>query len=166
MSRAAAVLALVAVLVVLYALMWRGWRRRGRKHDLPPLPPVPLVRHPALAADARCYGTTVAGDWLDRVVARGLGARQAARLELSEAGVDVLGHAVSFRIPAVALRDARLHPGHAGKVVPPHGLMVLTWAHGDLLLDTGFRLVDGGAAAQERWVAAVAALVPAPKEIP
>jgi hypothetical protein len=26
-------------------------------------------------------------------------------------------------------------------VAPPHGVLVVTWQHGDLLLDTGFRLV-------------------------
>ena len=46
----------------------------------------------------------------------------------------------SFRIPAAALRGARHDQGIAGKVVPPHGVLVVTWQHGDLLLDTGFRL--------------------------
>ena len=40
-------------------------------------------------------------------------------------------------------------PGHdqgiAGKVVPPHGVLVVTWQHGEYLLDTGFRLeLSGG----------------------
>jgi hypothetical protein len=164
MSRTAAVLVLVAVLVGLYALMWAGWRRRGRKHDVPPLPPSePGTRTVRLAADARYHGSTVAGDWLDRVVARGLGTRSAARLELSDAGLDVLRADEPFRIPAAALRGARHDQGIAGKVVPPHGLMVVTWRHGDLLLDSGFRLVDGGAAAHEEWVAALSGLA-APQE--
>jgi hypothetical protein len=158
MNRTAAVLVLLAVLLLLYALMWRGWRRRGRKHDLPALQPVPERRQPRLAADARYYGSTVAGDWLDRVVARGLGTRSTARLELSAAGLDVVRDAGAFRIPAAALRGARHDQGIAGKVVPPHGLMVVTWAHGGLLLDSGFRLVDGGTTAHEEWVAAVSGL--------
>ena len=46
----------------------------------------------------------------------------------------------SFRIPAGALRGARHDQGIAGKVVPPHGILVVTWQHGEYELDTGFRL--------------------------
>jgi hypothetical protein len=134
--------------------MWRGWRRRGRKHDLPPLVESPSVNDlpPAkLQAGARYFGTTVSGEWLDRVVARGLGARSSCRLSLSAEGLDVVRLAGSFRIPAAALRGARHDQGIAGKVVPPHGLLVVTWQHGDYLLDTGFRLttaeLSGGGAA-------------------
>ncbi len=158
MSRPAAVLVLFAVLLLLYALMWRGWRRRVRKHDLPPLPQCTPGEPATLSAGARYFGSTVAGDWLDRVVARGLGTRSAARLELSGAGLDVVRDPGAFRIPAGAVRGARHDQGIAGKVVPPHGLMVVTWAYGGLLLDSGFRLVDGGTAAHETWVAAVSAL--------
>jgi hypothetical protein len=139
------VLVLFALLLLAYVGMWRGWRRRGRKHDLPPLVPAPNVAElPAasLQAGARYFGTTVSGDWLDRVVARGLGARSSCRLSLSGEGLDVVRLAGSFRIPASALRGARHDQGIAGKVVPPHGLLVVTWQHGDHLLDTGFRLTE------------------------
>ena len=139
------VLVLVAMLMLAYVGMWRGWRRRGRKHDLPPLVPVPNVAElPAatLQAGARYFGTTVSGEWLDRVVARGLGARSTCRLSLSGEGLDVVRLAGSFRIPADALRGARQDQGIAGKVVPPHGLLVVTWQHGEHLLDTGFRLTE------------------------
>lgn len=139
------VLILFAVLLLAYAGMWRGWRHRARKHDLPELVPTPPVAElPAskLQAGARYFGTTVSGDWLDRVVARGLGARSSARLSLSDEGLDVIRLAGSFRIAATALRGARHDQGIAGKVVPPHGVLVVTWQHGDLLLDTGFRLTD------------------------
>jgi hypothetical protein len=139
------VLVLFALLLLAYAGMWRGWRRRGRKHDLPPLVPVPDAADlpPAdLQAGARYFGTTVSGDWLDRVVARGLGPRSTCRLSLSEQGIDVVRLAGPFRIPATALRGARHDQGIAGKVVPPHGVLVVTWQHGDLLLDTGFRLTE------------------------
>jgi hypothetical protein len=101
-----------------------------------------------LQSGARYLGTTTSGDWLDRVVARGLGARSSCRLSLSGEGLDVVRLAGSFRITAEALRGARHDRGIAGKVVPPHGVLVVTWQHGDLLLDTGFRLElsDPGAA--------------------
>ncbi len=137
------VLILFGLLGLAYVGMWRGWRRRGRKHDLPPLVEAPAVADLPKAtrqAAGRYFGTTVAGDWLDRVVARGLGARSSCRLSLSDEGLDVIRLAGSFRIPAAALRGARHDRGIAGKVVPPHGVLVVTWQHGDYLLDTGFRL--------------------------
>lgn len=138
------VLILFGLLVLAYLAMWRGWRRRARRHDLPPLVAVPEadLPEPMLEAAASYFGTTVAGDWLDRVVARGLGARSDCRLRLSPQGVDVLRGPASFRIPADALRGARHDQGIAGKVVPPHGVLVLTWQHGGLLLDSGFRVTD------------------------
>ena len=139
---------LFGLLLLAYLGMWRGWRRRARKHDLLPLVPAPAVADlpPAtLQSGGRYFGTTTSGDWLDRVVARGLGARSSCRLSLSAEGLDVIRLAGSFRIPARALRGARHDQGIAGKVVPPHGLLVVTWQHGDLLLDTGFRLdLSGG----------------------
>jgi hypothetical protein len=132
---------LFGLLLLAYLGMWRGWRRRGRKHHLPPLAEVPA--EPAaggLRADAVCFGTTVSGDWLDRVVARGPGARRSCRLVLSAGGLDVLRPRRPFRIPADALRGARHDQGIAGKVVPPHGVLVVSWQHGAYRLDTGFRL--------------------------
>lgn len=134
---------LFVVLGLAYLGMWLGWRRRARRHELPPLVPAPAVADlpPAkLQAGARYFGTTISGNWLERVVAHGLGARSGARISLSSEGLDVIRLAGSFRIPAAALRGARHDQGIAGKVVPPHGILVVTWQHGDLLLDTGFRL--------------------------
>jgi hypothetical protein len=146
------VLILFALLGLAYLGMWRGWRRRGARHELPPLVEVPADLPAAdLQSDARYFGSTVSGDWLDRVVARGLGTRSTCRLSLSGEALDVVRPSGAFRIPATALRAARHDQGIAGKVVPPHGLLVVTWQHGDYLLDSGFRLtaadLSGGARA-------------------
>ena len=164
---------LFVVLGLAYLGMWFGWRRRSRRHDLPPLVPAPAVADlpPAkLQGGARYFGTTVSGEWLDRVVAHGLGARSSARLNLSTEGLDVIRLAGSFRIPTSALRGARHDQGIAGKVVPPHGVLVVTWQHGDLLLDTGFRLTDeavadkGTTEAHNHWIRAISKLVRDNKE--
>lgn len=164
------VLVLFGLLGLGYAGMLRGWRRRSRRHALPPLVPVPSEdQRPTavLEAGARYFGTTVAGAWLDRVVARGLGTRSVCRLALSDEGLDVvrLGGA-PFRIPAQALRGARHERGIAGKVVPPHGLLVVTWQHGDLQLDSGVRLTEFGLSGRSRstgdeheaWITAITAM--------
>lgn len=144
MTQTQAGLLLLALVVVAWLLMWAGWRRRATRHDLPPLVPAPKVAdlpEARLEASGRYFGSTVAGDWLDRVVAQGLGTRSTARIRLSDEGVDVIRLAAeSFRIPLAALRGARHDQGIAGKVVPPHGVLVVTWQHGDLLIDSGFRL--------------------------
>jgi hypothetical protein len=174
------VVLLFGLLLVAYLAMWRGWRRRAHKHALPPLVEVTPDPAPArLAADAVYFGTTVSGDWLDRVVAQGLGARSRCRLILSAQGLDVLRPGGPFRIPAEALRGARHDRGIAGKVVPPHGVLVVMWQHGDYLLDTGFRLarpdaseaVEAGAASRsgtsvqqwhDEWVQTITSLSAAP----
>ena len=167
MERWQAVVLLLAVVALIYLAMWRGWRRRAAKHDLPPLVPVPPVDElpeARLSGDAHYFGTTVAGDWLDRVVARGLGAPSTCRLSLSAEALDMVRHAGSFRIPAAALRGARHDQGIAGKVVPPHGVLVVTWQHGDLTLDSGFRLSgegvqdNGVTEAHNAWVRAIGKL--------
>ena len=163
------VLILFALLVLAYLAMWRGWRRRGHRHDLPPLVEVPAGADrptPVLQAGARYFGTTTSGQWLDRVVTRGLGSRSTCRLSLSEDALDVDRVAGSFRIPATALRGAHHDRGIAGKVVPPHGVLVVNWQHGDLLLDTGFRLTEfdvrgrarGVGDEHEAWVQAISGM--------
>ena len=135
------VLILFGLLSLAYLGMWRGWKRRARRHELPPLTPPGETTGPArLTGRGRYFGSTVAGAWLDRVVARGLGARSACRVTLSSSGLDVLRPGADFRITRQAMRGARLESGLAGKVVPPHGILVVTWQHGDLLIDSGFRL--------------------------
>lgn len=160
-------LLLLALVVVAYLLMWWGWRRRGARHDLPPLVEAPAVADlpdARMDSGARYFGTTISGQWLERVVARGLGARSSARIRLSDEGVDVIRLAGSFRITPEALRGARHDQGIAGKVVPPHGLLVVTWQHGDLLLDSGFRLNDaateahGTTATHNEWVRRISKL--------
>lgn len=147
---------MLAVLVAIYLLMWRGWRRRAaRQADLPPLPPVPDPPPRIVEIlDGVYLGTTSAGDWLDRIVARRLGERANARLGLSAAGVVVDRDGRDpFLVPLAALCAARLDRGIANTVVGAGAVVVLTWEHGGRLLDTGLR--GPSPEANARWVAAV-----------
>ncbi|MFF3449522.1 hypothetical protein ACFYXJ_20570 [Streptomyces sp. NPDC002667] len=143
-------LALFVALV--YWLMREGWKWRGTlQGDLPELPTAPEDTGPArLNMSGRYHGSTTAGQWLDRIVAHGLGTRSRVELTLTDAGLDVVRPgADDFFIPASQLREARLDKGIAGKVLTEGGLLVVTWAHGDRLLDSGFR--SDRAAEHNEW---------------
>ncbi len=152
------VLALLVVIAFVYWLMWRAWRARAaRQDDLPELPAIPDGtgepagpsptttldgggKPPLLTMSGRYHASTTAGDWLDRIAARGLGTRSLVELTLTEQGVAVHRPAAAdFFIPVAQLRGARLDKGIAGKVVPEGGLLVITWEHGGRLIDSGFR---------------------------
>ncbi|MEG3630400.1 PH-like domain-containing protein [Streptomyces poriticola] len=127
---------------LVYWLMREGWKWRGTlQGDLPELPGAPDEPGAArLTMEGRYHGSTTAGQWLDRIVAHGLGTRSRAELTLTDAGVDVVRPgAADFFIPVAQLREVRLDKGIAGKVLTEGGLLVLTWAHGDELIDSGFR---------------------------
>ncbi|MGW9498491.1 PH-like domain-containing protein [Streptomyces prasinus] len=136
------VVGLALFVALVYWLMREGWKWRGTlQGDLPELPTAPETPGPAkLTMSGRYHGSTTAGQWLDRIVARGLGTRSRAELTLTDAGLDVVRPGASdFFVPAAALREARLDKGIAGKVLTEGGLLVVTWAHGDKLIDSGFR---------------------------
>jgi hypothetical protein len=151
-----------AVLILgLYFLMWRAWQKRARRQadlpapaEAPAEPGTPLL--PELAG--RYFGSTVAGQWLNRIVAHGLGTRSAADLTLTEKGLRVdRPAAAGFFIPAGDLVEARFEKAMAGKVLPEGGLLVVTWKLGDTQLDSGFR--SDHAAEHDAWVDAVNRLV-------
>ncbi|MFF0012456.1 hypothetical protein [Streptomyces sp. NPDC005374] len=151
-------LALFVALV--YWLMREGWKWRGTlQGDLPPLPTAPDDPGPAkLGMSGRYHGSTTAGQWLDRIVAHGLGTRSRVELTLTDAGLDVVRPgATDFFIPADALREAVLGKGIAGKVLTEGGLLLVTWAHGERLIDSGFR--SDHAAEHTEWVDAINSMI-------
>ncbi|WP_405523820.1 hypothetical protein OG426_11340 [Streptomyces canus] len=151
-------LALFVALV--YWLMREGWKWRGTlQGDLPELPTAPDDPGPArLGMSGRYHGSTTAGQWLDRIVAHGLGARSRVELTLTDAGLDVVRPgATDFFIPRAALREAVLGKGIAGKVLTEGGLLVVTWAHGERLIDSGFR--SDHAAEHTDWVDAINSMI-------
>jgi hypothetical protein len=167
------VVGLALFVALLYWLMRQGWKWRGTlQGDLPPLPTAPepaAAAGPATHADGpgglagpltatgRYHGSTIAGQWLERVVAHGLGTRSRATLTLTGQGLSVERPGdQDFFIPARRLRGASLEKGIAGKVLTEGGLLVITWEHGERLLDSGFRCDH--AAVHPEWVERVTAL--------
>ncbi|MGW7432561.1 PH-like domain-containing protein [Streptomyces sp. NPDC054861] len=143
-----------------YWLMRQGWKWRGSlQSDLPELPGMPETPGEArLSMTGRYHGSTTAGQWLDRIVAHGLGARSRVELTLTDAGLEVVRPGANdFFVPADRLREARLDKGIAGKVLAEGGLLIVTWEHGDQLLDSGFR--SDRAAEHTAWVEAVNSMI-------
>jgi hypothetical protein len=155
---------LLLFIALAYWLMRQGWKWRGsvQAAALPELPAAPdAPGEPTLTMSGRYHGSTTAGQWLERIVAHGLGTRSRAELTLTDAGLDVVRPgATDFFIPADRLRGARLDKGIAGKVLTEGGLLVVTWAHGDQLIDSGFR--SDRAAEHAAWVTALTALSTTP----
>lgn len=154
------VVGLALFVALVYWLMREGWKWRGTlQSDLPELHSAPDDPGPAtLTMSGRYHGSTTAGQWLDRIVAHGLGTRSRAELTLSDAGLDVVRPgAENFFVPADALREARLDKGIAGKVLTEGGLLVITWQHGDRLIDSGFR--SDHAAEHTEWVDALTNMI-------
>ncbi|MEU7485980.1 hypothetical protein [Streptomyces sp. NPDC042319] len=150
------VVGLLLFIALLYWLMREGWKWRGTlQGDLPELPVTPEEPgEPQLTMSGRYHGSTTAGQWLDRIVARGLGTRSRAEVTLTEQGVDVVRPgAQDFFIPAADLLGARMDKGIAGKVLPEGGLLVLTWRLGEKEIDSGFR--SDRAAEHSAWVTAL-----------
>nr|WP_203696360.1 hypothetical protein [Streptomyces rubrogriseus] len=152
-ARVGWVVGLGLFVALVYWLMREGWKWRGTlQGDLPELPAAPEEPGAAkLSMSGRYHGSTTAGQWLDRIVAHGLGTRSRVELTLTDAGLDVVRPgAADFFVPVAALREARLDKGIAGKVLTEGGLLVVTWAHGDKLIDSGFR--SDHAAEHNEWV--------------
>ncbi|WP_329226681.1 hypothetical protein OHB07_06270 [Streptomyces sp. NBC_00111] len=157
-ARVSWVLGLIVFIAFVYWLMRQGWKWRGRlQSGLPELATTPAGfadGERLLTLTGRYHASTTAGQWLDRIVAHGLGTRSRVELTLTAQGLDVVRPgAADFFVPAAALREARLDKALAGKVLPEGGLLVITWAHGDQLIDSGFR--SDHAAEHQAWVDAV-----------
>ncbi|WP_077964638.1 PH-like domain-containing protein [Streptomyces tsukubensis] len=153
------IVGLLLFITLVYWLMRQGWKWRGTlQSDLPELPRAPEAPgEPSLAMTGRYHGSTTAGQWLDRIVAGGLGTRSRVELTLTDAGIDVVRPGANdFFIPTAALREARLDKGIAGKVLTEGGLLIVTWSHGEKLIDSGFR--SDLSAQHIDWVTAVNAM--------
>ncbi|MEU6376514.1 hypothetical protein [Streptomyces sp. NPDC046909] len=151
---------LALFVALIYWLMREGWKWRGTlQGDLPELPSAPDDLGAArLTMSGRYHGSTTAGQWLDRIVAHGLGTRSLVELTLTDAGLDVVRPgATDFFIPVGALREAVLGKGIAGKVLTEGGLLIVTWEHGDRLIDSGFR--SDRAAEHNEWVDVINSMI-------
>lgn len=157
MTRAVLALACGVFFVLCVLGMRRGWVNRCRRQsDLAPLPDVPSdLGAVVLGPLSGLYvGSTSAGRWQDRVVARGLGIRADATATLAANGllIERAGCDALF-VPAGDIVKAGVGAGLAGKVLGPGGLLIVRWRLGGAELDTGFRADDKSVYAD--WVNAI-----------
>lgn len=149
-ERIALTVAVLASIVAVLALMRWGWvSRRRRQEDVAALPDVPAL--PAIAhkgpVSARFLGATRSGDWLDRVVARGLGVPSAAQVTVSLQGIWVMRTgAPNIFVAADEVAGVRHDRGIAGRVVEQDGVLIIAWRHAGQHLDLGLRVRDTDAA--------------------
>ena len=138
-------LLVLAGVPLLWGLMYLGWRRRARRHAglLAPqeAPPDGGIGKLVVPPVAGTYVSTVAaGDWLDRVVVHGLGARSGVVVQAGTAGVwFVRTGARDVFVPARDVVAVRRERGIAGKYTLEEGVVVVRWRCGEVELDTGFR---------------------------
>lgn len=166
-------LVLVLVCIVFFALcatgMWFGWRARARRQSAVladfPVPPAFALEEDAerpkdlLEPATGVYvGSTMAGDWQNRIAIGDIGFRAAATMSLSREGLLIERTGASpLWIPTASLLAARTDRALAGKVMGIEGLFVVRWQLGDQQIDSGLRGDDKNSYAA--WVDAVSALV-------
>lgn len=147
--------------------MLRGWQRRSARQDalVGALPAPPDRLGPAVIAPT-CglyIGSTMAGNWLERITAGDLGYRCKAVLTRYPEGVLLeRSGAGPIWMPTDAVTGIRTERGLAGKVLPgkgnaetPGGILVIRWRlPSGTEIDTGFRGTDRSD--YTRWIGVAA----------
>lgn len=138
----------MAVIVGIWLAMRHGWRGRLRRQAAVTTP-LPVDAGGAMSegisgpTTGTYLGTTLAGHWLERVVAHGLGTRSAAALTVTATGVRLDRVAApSFAVLASDVLDVRTDRAHAGRLSAEDAVVVLGWRLGETAVETGFRPED------------------------
>lgn len=135
-------LLLTAVFVAITALaiwgMWRSWHKRAVVQLPVATAPADFTAQAQIAG--RYLGTAPASDWMQRVVASGMGAPGNAIANIADAGVLLTreGEEDLF-ISAAQITDVQIGRGVAGQVAEKDGIVLWFWQVGDTALQSGFR---------------------------
>ncbi len=153
-------LGVLAVIALAVFGMRHGWRTRlARQTDIAaPAPPPARLPEDAARVPGLYIATTRAGDLLDRIVAHDLGHRGRAEMVVTPGGLLIEREGErAIWIPLLDLKGARLGSGQAQKAFEPGGLLLITWALGDHLVESGFRA--DSTAAHEETARSIAAMI-------
>ena len=159
-------LVVVAIGVVIRRML-RGWRNRAQRQValIGDLPAPPELINSALVAPTRglYLGSTIAGNWLDRVAADDIGHRCKAVLTRYPEGILLeRSGAGPIWMPETSISGVRAERAMAGKVMPgrggpaaPGAILVIRWRlPTGTEIDTGFRGYDRRD--YTRWLGAAA----------
>ncbi|MCI4676137.1 PH-like domain-containing protein [Candidatus Mycolicibacterium alkanivorans] len=153
---------IVVIIGAVIRRMMRGWRNRALRQSelLGQFPPLPDMLGPATVAPTRglYVGSTLGGDWLDRIAVGDLGYRSKAVLTRYPEGILLeRSGATPIWMPQESITAVRTERALAGKVIPGRGeaesagMLAIRWR---LLsgteINTGFRGDDRGEYA--RWI--------------
>lgn len=137
-QRLALTLIVLAVLALVCYGMWRSWHKRSRQTL--PVPPVPADFRAHIQVAGRYLGTSPADDWMQRVVANGMGAPGRAYANLGAEGVLLTREGESdIFLDAGHITGAQIGRGVAAQVAEKDGIVLWSWTAGDAALSTGFR---------------------------
>jgi hypothetical protein len=140
-ERLALTLLVLGFIVLAIMGMARGWRRRGERQSHLPTPATSLGTTNATAllqVPGRFVGTSMHGDWLDRVVVHDLGVPSPAVVVIHPTGIEFRRTgARDLAIPIGVVDAVSLDTAVGGDVVD--GALIITWRLGDHVVDTGFR---------------------------
>jgi hypothetical protein len=133
---------IVVIIGVLIGRMLRGWKHRAKRQLalLGELPSMPDLLSSAIIAPTRglYVGSTLAGNWLERIAAGDLGFRSKAVLTRYPEGILLeRSGATPIWIPENAIAGIRAERALAGKVA---GILAIRWRlPSGTEIDTGFR---------------------------
>ncbi len=137
----------IAVFAVIGLAIWgmrRAWLGKAKKFSHIPAPDtaVPVGSVSVTGAfDARFAGSTVSGQWLNRITVHALGTPRGVIASVHSDGIFIEDDGdFSLWLPKSDLTAVRAGRGIAGDVVEPEGMVILTWTLGDQSVDTGLRV--------------------------
>lgn len=137
----------LVVFAVIGLAIWgmrRAWLGKATKFaDLPaPQSQVPVSSIPVTEeVTARFAGSTVSGQWLNRITAHALGTPRGVVASVHSDGIFIKDDGdFSLWLPKSDLTQVRTGRGIAGDVVEPEGMVILTWNLGEQSIDTGLRV--------------------------
>ena len=164
-ERIALTLATVGLLLLAFYGMRRGWRARaGRQSAIPaPVESLGTAASAIVQFPGRFIGSSISGDWLDRVVVHDLGIPSKCTMFVHSEGVVFRREgARDVCIPSASVREIRIDDAVGADVVD--SAVVVTWELGPALIDTGFRAQASGA--YKAILTAVTSIAPRVSETP
>lgn len=129
---------MMAVIALAIWGMWRSWHRRAGLELPVQQVPEGFVAHTEIIG--RYLGTAPEHDWMQRVVANGMGAPGNAIANVADPGVLLAREGeVDLYIGADQVTGVEIGRGVAGQVAEKDGIVIWHWTAGDTALQSGFR---------------------------